>query len=723
MTKKNKIIVSNIEKKLSVKITMPTIPLRRHDEFRASFDLDDSAMARIEFLEDIIKTHNASLIFGNTRQVVETVGSRILFLGRLENLECVGIHHSSLDKEERIDIENGFKDGKIKSIIATSSLELGIDIGKIDIVVQYGSPRQSTRLLQRVGRSGHKEGLVSNGIIIVSGIFDALESAATIISAENKDIEKHFMDICPLDVLANQISAMALEYKKISVEKIFSIIKRSSSFKSLTLEQFIEVVKFMASIKTISINEGNIFTGVASRKYFINNISVIPDTPRILVRQISTNKIISTLDERFVYSSIEEGYSFITKGIPWKVIKIEEGVIFVERSEEIDAAIPDWIGEDIPVSANIAKQTISFFADFKKISGFFYDKDLVVIDSFLKKQKEFFIPELESILFEVLDDFVVFYVPLGTLANGFYARKMSSIFKKMEMDVVVKPTPYAIIVDFRFSRKRPEPEKIIDAVFRYEENIEILTDSELFRYKFIQIAKLFGIVEKHSTPTKNVVNKLIFFYKDTVVYKEAIRDVEKNYLDYETIFEFSKKYSEGKIRVKIVNSGSPISFETLKIGLGYREFLTSSNPGDEEIEGFIKRFENKDVSLLCTYCGMIFSKKIMLDQEKNDKIICIRCKSPMISTRKDEYVNVINKKYNGKKINKIEKEAYENAIKEAGLISAYSWRAIIALLTYGIGISTAGKILKMFRTTDKKFVNDILNAQRTFVKNSRFWKK
>ena len=113
----------------------------------------------------------------------------------------------------------------------------------------------------------------------------------------------------------------------------------------------------------------------------------------------------------------------------------------------------------------------------------------------------------------------------------------------------------------------------------------------------------------------------------------------------------------------------------------------------------------------------------MLDQEKNDKIICIRCKSPMISTRKDEYVNVINKKYNGKKINKIEKEAYENAIKEAGLISAYSWRAIIALLTYGIGISTAGKILKMFRTTDKKFVNDILNAQRTFVKNSRFWKK
>ena len=721
--KKHKVIVSEVEKKISVEIKLPLIPVNKHDGFRASFDLDDPAMARIETVGEIIKSHQASLIFANTRQAVESIGSRLLFLGRLEGFDYVGVHHSSLDKNERIDIENNFKEGKLKSIIATSSLELGIDIGRIDIVVQYGSPRQASRLLQRVGRSGHREKLVSKGIIVVSGVLEAIEAGSTIFSAEEKKIESHEIENCPLDVLANQISAMALEYKKINFKKMFDIIKKSSSFSSMKIETFVEVLEFMNSIKTISFNEGFVLIGPISRKYFIKNISVIPDTPRFIVKQISTNRIISTLDERFVYSSVEEGYSFITKGIPWKVIKIEENTIYVEQSAEIEAAIPDWEGEDIPVSKDIAQQTITLFNNTEELFRVINKDSIKNIESFILKQKSFFLPSNDIIYVEEFDDYIIFYLSLGTLGNGFFSRKIALTLKEFGMDVVVKPTPYAIIIDFRFSRKRPDIEKLFINIMNDKTDAASLNESELFKYKFIQVAKLFGIVEKDATLTKNVVNKLLMFYKNTVIYKEALRDVEKNYIDYNAVSEFRKFYLSGRIVLKRIRSGSPLSAEILKSGLGYKEFLSEANPGEEEINFFIKKFNKKDLSLLCTYCGMQFSKKIEFETNDAEKILCIRCKSPMIATNKDDYSNAITKRLSGKKLSGSERESYENCLKEAGLISAYSWRAVVALLTYGVGLSTAGRILKMLRPTNEKFIADVINAQRTFVKNSRFWKK
>jgi ATP-dependent Lhr-like helicase len=718
----HKIIASDVEKKLSIKIVLPEVPLRKYEEFKSSFNLDNKGMARLETIEDIIKKNNATLVFANTRQTVESLGSRIIYLSRLENFYCVGVHHSSLDKNERIEIENNFKEGKLKSIIATSSLELGIDIGNIDMVVQYGSPRQSTRLLQRVGRSGHKIGLVSNGIIIASGPLEAMESLAVVINSKNKKIEKHSIENSPLDVLANQITGIVLEYKKIEIKKIFNIIKRSSVFVNLDFDVFNEVLLFMAEIKTISIDGQVATTGVRTRNYFINNISVIPDTPRFIVKQISTNKIISTLDEKFVYSNIEEGYSFITKGIPWKVIKIENNIIFVEKSDELEAAIPDWIGEDLPVSVEIANQTVSLFKNIQDGKNILEKDCQIRVEEFIKKQSNFFIPELENIFIEELEDYSILYIYLGTLANGFFARGIAQIIKNEGIDASVKATAYSIIIDYKFSTKKPDLQNIIKKLMNYKANEQVLSESDLFRYKFVQVSKLFGIVDKKATLTKNVTKKLIEFYKKTVIYKETLRDLEKNYIDFPTVTSFIKKYENKEIKIGFVSSGSPLSKEILLSGLGYGEITAIVNPGDEEIEMFIKRFQNKDYSFVCTYCGMVFSKKLA-DDIKGEEILCIRCKSPMIATGKDKYIDILNKKISGKKLNKNEISIYDEAIKETGLISTYSWRAVIALNTYGIGIATSGRILKMSRTTKERFISDILNAQKIFVKNSRFWKK
>jgi ATP-dependent Lhr-like helicase len=156
-------------------------PLKAHrdlPEIEEKFGLDDHALARLERISDLVSKSSSSLIFANTRQIVESLGSRLLYLDKVRSFGGIGVHHSSLDKEERIRLEKEFKNGQIKSIIATSSLELGIDIGSVDLVIQYGSPRQALRLAQRIGRSGHTHRGVSKGVVISANSVETLETGS-----------------------------------------------------------------------------------------------------------------------------------------------------------------------------------------------------------------------------------------------------------------------------------------------------------------------------------------------------------------------------------------------------------------------------------------------------------------------------------------------------------------------------------------------------------------
>ncbi|MCL5427922.1 MAG: DEAD/DEAH box helicase, partial [Candidatus Marsarchaeota archaeon] len=385
--KAHKVIESDVEKRIDVSVSMPLLPKRKHSEFEAAFEMDDASLARIEYLEDAIKGSKATLVFANTRQVVESLGSKIIYLSRLEGFDYVGIHHSSLDKEERIEIENTFKSGKINCIIATSSLELGIDIGRIDMVVQYSSPRQASRLLQRLGRGGHREGEVSRGAVVVSGALEALESAATIISAREGRIEEYRMEEMALDVVANQLSSMALEYRDIDIGKAYRIFNRSAVYSGLSFEKFSEVVGFCNTIGTIRSDGRAIFPGRRTRNYAIENIGVIPDSRRFAVKRASTNRIISTLDERFVYSSIDEDSTFITKGVPWRVISIDGDMVLVEQSDDLGAAVPDWEGEDLPVPQNIAQKTMELLADHRPCRGILDEGTEGVVAEFSSSQR------------------------------------------------------------------------------------------------------------------------------------------------------------------------------------------------------------------------------------------------------------------------------------------------------------------------------------------------
>ncbi|EQD38811.1 ATP-dependent helicase, partial [mine drainage metagenome] len=166
--------------------------LKHKDEkLMETFGLDAQSAARLEVIAEEIKSGTSTLIFANTRQIVEALGSRLTYMEKEKPFGGIGVHHSSIEKSERIRMESDFKNGEIKGLIATSSLELGIDIGSIKKVLQYGSPRQALRLIQRVGRSGHSTYGKPIGKILSTGIMDTIEATAVAMNSMDHAIETY----------------------------------------------------------------------------------------------------------------------------------------------------------------------------------------------------------------------------------------------------------------------------------------------------------------------------------------------------------------------------------------------------------------------------------------------------------------------------------------------------------------------------------------------------
>ncbi|EQD60625.1 DEAD/H associated domain protein, partial [mine drainage metagenome] len=210
-SRKCSVISASIKKSIEVKVEMPERSGMSIGDATEKFGLDKQSAARLSKMASLIKGSKSTLIFANTRQVAEAVGSRLKYMNNEQSFGGIGIHHGSLDSNERINIENDFKNRAIKSVIATSSLELGIDIGSVDLVIQYGSPRQTLRLVQRVGRSGHMVGKKSVGVIIASNQIDAIESIAVAENIGEGLIEETKTEMNALDVLMHQVCGLCLD--------------------------------------------------------------------------------------------------------------------------------------------------------------------------------------------------------------------------------------------------------------------------------------------------------------------------------------------------------------------------------------------------------------------------------------------------------------------------------------------------------------------------------
>ncbi|MFH1521056.1 MAG: DEAD/DEAH box helicase, partial [Candidatus Micrarchaeota archaeon] len=295
---------------------------------------------------------NKTLLFVNTRSGAEELGASL----KKANAP-IDIHHGSLSKEIRISAEDNFKNNEVKSILSTSSLELGIDIGNVELVIQYGSPHQVFRLIQRVGRSGHTLDGIPKGMIYPGDFDDFLEAEAIVIRAKNGWIEDKKVERGALDVIAHQIVGVLLDKGKSKLSDIHKILSRSHAYgidyeklRKVALQLYAERILFYDEY------EKDVFLNIArrGREYYYSNLSTIPKQKRFAMRNIASNQIIASLDEEFVMN-LENGSSFLSKGSPWQVVDITEKEVLAEPSGAVDVAIPEWKGEDIPVPFEIAQ--------------------------------------------------------------------------------------------------------------------------------------------------------------------------------------------------------------------------------------------------------------------------------------------------------------------------------------------------------------------------------
>lgn len=712
-------------KRISVGIEMPEKPIVNDPEFTKVFHLDKPALARLERIAELVEGADETLIFGNTRQVVESLGSKLLYYDRLHPFGSIAVHHSSIDRHERVAVERQFKEKRVKSLIATSSLELGIDIGSINLVIQYSSPRQAARLIQRVGRGGHTEKGESRGIVISSNALECLESAAVIDAVHSGDLETGTLEENAVDVMVNQICAMALEYRKIGVAKAFAIFKRAAPYADMDRGLFDKALELAVGLRLVKVADENIGLGARSRDYFFSNISLIPDTKKFTVKILESNRIISLLDEEFVYNYIEEGASFITKGVAWKVVSIEDSTIFVEYSTDISASVPDWEGEDLPVPHGIAESVFSMFGGGLGKHGGVMDRNAAGNASrLISEQKDFFRISDVSVAVEDLEDYIIVYASLGTLANSLLAKMIGTIASwETGSRINCKSTAYAVIIDCGMSARKPDMKRLFDRLsgIKQTEYRSFIVGTDLFRYKFVQTAKAIGIIGKDSDVTRSTANRIVNFYKESVVFDDVLRDVRKNYVDETAVAHFIRGLKDGSIAVEFARkAGSPMSQELLRSVYSNAEFLSQGYGKDDAINRLLEESKGKDVLMLCTFCGFSFHNRMGGDPER--RIVCEFCRSPMVVRYKEPYNAVVQKKLKEKKLTPSERRTYSEVIRESALVSSYGDRALIALSTYGIGLETAARILRFVRKDYKMFFVDILEAQKSFVKNRKYWR-
>lgn len=721
-----KIVRSEIEKEIEVDIVLP-----RHgpedEKLEDKLFVDRSCIARLREITNLINSHKSTLIFTNTRQTAEVLSSRLRAIDKSISQD---VHHGSLSKEARIRNERLFKDRSLKALIATSSLELGIDIGSVDIVVQYLSPRQVTKLVQRVGRSGHKVGEKSYGVILTDRD-DVFESAIINRHLREKKLEQTRMHEMALDVLAHQIVGMAIDEYMIKADAIFETIKKSYCFRNIDRKQFDEVLLFMSKLGLLFVDQttGEVRRRKRAWQYYFENLSTIADIQQYKVVDIVTNEHVGMLDEAFVVDHCQPGNTFICKGRGWRVVQTDQNKVLVEPYDNIESAIPSWEGELIPVPMEIAQDV----GKLRKMMEKPVDPDLMKarygldsnsireMSSLIEEQKKYFIPDDKHIVIENYKDFIIIHSCFGSMVNDTLGRYISAVLNTRHgISVQMKTNPYSIII--RTLAKPSEIEDILKNVEDFEKMvIESLETSSLFKWKFVQVAKRFGIISRGAIFDKINVSKLISFYKYTPVWDETMREIMLEKLDIPNALKVIELIEKGSIKLSIRQGFSPLGKQNLIYQFG--ELIAPKEPTGEIFRLFKKRLLNTSLTLVCMNCGKFSITKKVVDVE--DEPECPVCSSKLIgvvSARAHHLENIIKKKIRGGKLNEAEEREYERARRTADMVIVYGKKAVIVLSARGVGAETASRILAKLHPSEEKLLQEVFEAEKLFAKNKKYWK-
>src|SRR5690242_10045654 len=305
-------------------------------------------------LVDLVRAHRSTIVFVNNRRLAERLALR---LNELAEEEIARAHHGSLAREQRVLVEEDLKAGRIPCLVATSSLELGIDMGAVDLVVQVESPKSVARGLQRIGRAGHELGAVSQGRIFPKFRADLLESAVVARRILDGAIEETKIPRNPLDVLAQQVVAICAD-EEISVEELHELVRGAYPFADLSRVQLENVLDMLdgrypsdefAELRARVVwdrTAGVVRGRQGARRLAVTNAGTIPDRGLFGVHLVDGGGRVGELDEEMVYEA-RAGQTFLLGASTWRIEEITRDRVLVSPAPGVPGAVPFWRGEGV----------------------------------------------------------------------------------------------------------------------------------------------------------------------------------------------------------------------------------------------------------------------------------------------------------------------------------------------------------------------------------------
>jgi ATP-dependent Lhr-like helicase len=489
------------QRDLDLKVISPA-----KDMTALSFEVVNSKM--YDLLKELIDQHRTTLIFTNTRSGTESVVYKLKERG----VERIGAHHGSLSRETRLDVENALRSGELRAVVSSTSLELGIDIGHIDLVVQIGSPKSVAKGVQRIGRSGHMYRGTSKGRIAVFEPDDLVECAVLCRAAHKKLIDRVTIPVNCLDVLAQTLVGLSIE-KKWNADEAYALVRRSYCYKDLTRAQFESVLRYLGGkdefegvYSKLWYDEKERAFGKkrGSRMIFYLNQGTIPEEADYKVFS-ERGSLIGSLSEKFV-ERLSAGDIFVLGGRSYEFIKSKGTKAFVKSASGRKPTVPSWTGEMLPRSFDLSVLIGEFRKEMDNRLGRLPDKEIhawlmkeydvddgsatTILNYFKEQRAVSDIPTNDRLIIEGYVDAsgnksAVFHYPFGRRVNDALSRAYAHVLSQhLKANVTVSVT------DDSFMLTAPKAFRVEDlgGLLRSDQLEPVLRsavrDSELFHQRF-----------------------------------------------------------------------------------------------------------------------------------------------------------------------------------------------------------------------------------------------
>ncbi|MCX8195628.1 MAG: ATP-dependent helicase [Acidilobaceae archaeon] len=592
--RKVEIVDARFVKPIDIRVVLPEVDIVR--------DLPERINEAIyEKLAKLIEDHRTTLVFTNTRSATERVVFKLKrkLKNSVEDIdkieEKIEAHHSSISRDLRLEVEDRLKRGELKVVISSTSLELGIDIGYIDLVVLLGSPKSTTRLLQRVGRAGHRISEVSKGRVIVVDRDDLVECAVLAKSAMERQIDNAKIPEKPLDVLIQHIVGMSIE-RRWRIEEAFEVVRRSYNFRNLTMQEFLDVLRFLGGSEEL--DEEGVYSKIwldeekgvfgkkrGGRMIYQLNAGVIPDEAKMVV--VTTGgKFVGNLEEEFV-EILERGDVFVLAGRTYRFIKSDGIKVLVEPADGARPTVPSWFSEALPLSFDSALRVGRFRRQVERLirkgesaveavarEYMLTEEAARAIVDYVREQMLYVgvVPGDDLVLVEYFWDegwHIVFHMLYGRRVNDAisraYATKLSDL---VFTPVKVSVTDNGFVLSYE-KDVMPSKELITEVIRSVRSNNlkELLqssiTNTELMKRRFRHVAeRSFMILRRYKGYEKSperlqlgaqqLLKYLLEERPELPPVKETYREIMEDYMDLSSAVKVLRWIEEGKVRVEVV---------------------------------------------------------------------------------------------------------------------------------------------------------------------------